>query len=401
MRPLADLKVIEIAENMCGPLYASYMGDLGADVIKVELPRGDRFRKGPSGIRLAFLHNNRSKRSVVIDFKRPDGLALLHRLVGDADVFVDAARPGVAEARGYGWDVLKKINDRLIFCKITGFGPTGPYSHKPAIGVIVQAVSGVMYLNGAEDGKPTRLGPPMECWSAVAMALVGTLSALHMRDRSGTGQRVDVSVLDSVINSMAQRMLDFPVRGQQLRPRGTKHFWLAPHKTYKTSDGYITVGVQEEDRWHKFAAGIGMPELVSDRRFVDNDTRLTNEDALYDILDPLFASKTSREWAKILEAADQYFAIVNTPESVFTDPQVLHNRTFVDIDDPDVPGLKMINTPIKLSAAEVGITRRPPHLGEHTVEVLREFGLTATEIDRLITDEIVVQEAEGQALASG
>lgn len=386
MRPLDGMRVLDLTQVMAGPWCGSYLGDMGADVIKVELPQGDVLRtKGQND--LAYLANNRSKRSIVLDYRNKDGVDVLLRLASRCDVILENSRPGVAERRGYGYETIRTSNHRVIYCAISGFGRDGPYAHKPSVDWTLQGVSGMMSWTGPEGGDPVRVGPIVSDFAAGAMACIGVLTALHVRDQTGEGQRVDVSLLDSSLHVFAQRLLEFPVRGTRLRPMGTKHPWNAPHKTFKTKDGWLNVGVQDEPRWRRFCIAIGLPELADDERFRSNADRVANRDALNDALDRVFVQRTNQDWLARLEAEDQLVGAVQTLEQVLEDPQVVHNRILVDVPHPEYPTLKLVDTAVRLSATPGGISRRPPILGEHTEEVLREAGFTDAEVRHIVATQ--------------
>jgi crotonobetainyl-CoA:carnitine CoA-transferase CaiB-like acyl-CoA transferase len=392
-KPLEGYRVIEITQIMAGPLVGSYLGDMGADVVKIELPSGDSVRGGQND--LAFIASNRNKRSLVLDFKTPGGLKVLLDLAAKADVFLENSRPGVAERRGYGYEAIRKVNPRIIYCSVSAFGRSGPLSHKPAIDWIIQAYSGAMSFTGPEGGPPVHVGPIVGDFAGAAFASYGVAAALLARERFGVGQRVDVSLLDSVLHQYGQRLLQWPVAGRRVRPEGTKQFWgegtnrigNVPHKMFETSDGLITLGIQEEHRWRAFCDAIGHPELKDDPRFSSNAERVANEHDLYEILDRVFKSKSTTEWMGILDKADQYAGEVLTLEQVLDHPQIVSNKTFVNVDHPQFPNKKLplLDTPVRLSETPGGVLRRPPMFGEHSREVLLEYGFEPQFVDQLIT----------------
>jgi CoA:oxalate CoA-transferase len=378
-KPFEGIKVLDMTEIMAGPMVGAYLGDMGADVIKVEKPTGDSMRANKQND-LVYLCHNRSKRGIVLDYKTPAGLAALLRIASQCDVLVENSRPGVAERRGYGYEAVHRLNPRLIYCSISAFGTSGPYADKPAVDYIIQGVSGLMSWTGPEDGAPVRLGPIVSDFAGGAMATSGVLTALYVREKTGRGQKVDISLLDASLHVAAQRLLEYPVRGGRLRPMGTKHPWNHPHTTYRTQDGALNLGIQEEHRWISFCDAIGHPELSADPRFANNASRVKHAKELDAILEPLFLTRTTTVWLEILKAADQYVGVLNNLEQVLDDPQVVHNKILVDVAHPDYQGVKLVDTAVKLSETPGGIARRSPLLGEHTEEVLSELGFSATEI---------------------
>jgi CoA:oxalate CoA-transferase len=383
MRPFEGIKVLDITEIMAGPMVGAYLGDMGADVIKVERGEGDSIRASKRNTQV-YLVYNRSKRGVLIDFKTPKGLEALLRLAAQCDVLIENSRPGVAERRGYGYEQVRERNPEVIYCAISPFGRTGPYANRSAVDWVMQGVSGVMSWTGPEGGEPVRVGPIITDFAAGTMAAMGVLTALYVRERTGKGQRVDVAMLDATFHTFGQRILHHGVYGKPLKPMGTKHPWVAPGQTYQTSDGKLNFNLQDEWRWPMFCEAIGRPDMISDSRFKDNQARYENQDAMNAILEPLFLTKTNREWLELLaDGAEQQIGAQNTIEEALADPQVIHNRIIVDMPYPGYPNTKLVDTAVKLSETPGGITRRAPMLGEHTEEVLAEFGFNKAEIDGL------------------
>jgi crotonobetainyl-CoA:carnitine CoA-transferase CaiB-like acyl-CoA transferase len=383
MRPLEGLKVLDLSEILAGPMVGAYLGDMGADVVKVERGAGDSIRVNKQ-TELIYILFNRSKRGILLDYKTPAGIDALLRMASRADIFIENSRPGVAERRGYGYEAVSKANPRIIYCSITAFGRSGPYAGRAANDWILQAVSGLMSWTGPAGGDPVRLGPPVADYAGGADATIGVLTALYNRERTGEGQKVDVALLDSAIYAIGQRLMHFPAYGEPLRPMGDKHPWAAPAEAYRTKDGRINLVVQDEWRWPKFCDAIGRPDMTADPRFSSNRARLANRDALNTILEPLFLQKTSEEWVRLLgDAADQQIGIQQTLEEVLVDEQVQHNRTVVTLPYPGYPDLPHVDTPVRLSRTPGGITKRAPLLGEDTAEVLKEYGFSASEIKTL------------------
>ena len=271
-------------------------------MIKVE-PKtlGNGIWTAKAGNELVYISYNRWQTpSIVLDYKNPKGVEALLKICAKADIFIENSRVGKAESRGYGYDVLKKINPRIIYLSISAFGRTGPYSHKPAVDWILQGVSGVQTWTGPVGGDPVRIGPITTDFAASSYGIAGILTALYVREKTGKGQKVDVSLLHAVLHMYPQRLIHWPVRGTRLRPMGTHHPWNHPGRGYKTKDGTLNVMVQEEWRWPGFCKAIGLPELTDDPRFKDTDHRAKNRVEMDKILEPHFLTKTNREWMDLL-----------------------------------------------------------------------------------------------------
>jgi len=382
-KPFAGLKVLDLTEILAGPMVGAYMGDMGADVVKIERGGGDSIRVNKQ-TELIYIQFNRSKRGITLDHKTPGGLQALLRMAAQADIFVENSRPGVSDRRGYGYEAVRALNRRIIYCSISAFGTDGPYVKRAGQDWVMQGVSGLMSWTGTDQGDPIRLGPPIADYAGGSDALLGILTALYVRSQTGEGQKVDVSLLDSSLYAIGQRLMHFPASGQPLRPMGNRHPWAAPAEAYRTADGRINVVVQDEWRWPKFCDAIGRPDLTDDGRFSDNRARIANVHALNEILNPLFASKSTQEWVSLLaDDADQMVGPQQTLEEVLADPQVQHNKIVVNMPYPGYPELPHIDTPVRLSVTPGGISRRAPLLGEHTAEVLAEYGFSPEEISTL------------------
>jgi len=299
MKPFEGLRVLDLTTIIAGPMVGAFLGDMGADVVKVERGQGDSIRVNKQ-TEIIYIEFNRSKRGISLDYKTPRGLDALLRMAAQADVLVENSRPGVAERRGYGYDTLREINPRLIYCAISAYGQSGPYSQRPANDWIIQGVSGLMSWTGEEGGEPLRIGPALADYAGGMDGIAGVLTALYMRQVSGVGQRVDVSLLNSSLYMVGQRLMHYPLYGEPLRPAGNKHPWGSPAEAYKTEDGTIHVVVQDAWRWPKFCNVIGRPDMISDPRFRDNRCRLDNRTEMNAILEPIFAQKTSQEWIDLL-----------------------------------------------------------------------------------------------------
>lgn len=378
MTALKGLKVLDFTQMMTGPFATMMLADSGADVIKVEQPDGDPFRKsgettlGNDGV--FFLAINRNKRSIVLDLKTEKGQAAAQALAAEADVFVENFRPGFAEKAGLGYEALRKINPRIIYCSITGFGQTGPDKNRPALDMIIQAMSGIMQITGTEESGPIKTGFPFADLVTALLATVGILTALQAREKTGEGQRVDLSMMDATIFSLVPRDVYFDVTGKTPGRMGNEHWDIVPNNTYRTSDGRdIMIITINEKFWHILCDAMDASELKTDPKFASKAARLANRDAVNAKLSDIFATRTLAEWDKALSAAGAIYGPVKTWPEVFNDPHVVQNL-LKTLEHPKGGPFKVINNPLQFSATPNEIYRSPPLLGEHDREILNEAG---------------------------
>lgn len=396
--PLSGVRVLDISTVFGAPYAASFLGDMGAEVIKVELPGGDVMRQvlGPS-----FIAMNHSKRFVELDFKKPEGLAVLLKLAATCDVFIENARPGKAEKWGYGYQDLKKVRPNIIYCSVSAYGRTGPNSQWAAVDYNIQAMSGAMSFTGPMGGPPAKLGPmagdfpviPFTCWGI-------TLALLH-REKTGEGQRVDLSLLDCALHLVGNRVQEWLIKGKRLRPNGTRHPSVVPQQIFETKDGKpFAVNIQDPWRWEAFCRGIGKPELITDSRTQDNDARYQNSEFVYQLLEDVFRTKTLAEWVKFTTEYDQHFSPMLNIEEVVENPQVLHNNMLPSFPHKELGSVKFWGLPVHLSASPGQIQGGPGELGEHTDAVLGEIGLNSADISRLRSSGIIPTHKTAQTLGS-
>jgi len=387
-KPLHGIKVLDMTRVLAGPFCTMVLQDLGAEVLKVEMPgTGDDSRHfGPfrEGRSLYFMSINRGKRSMTLNLKSDAAREVFRRLVKESDVLVENFRPGVMEKLGLGYEELQKINPRLIYAASSGYGHTGPESRKPAYDILAQAEGGLMSVTGWPGGAPTRVGCSIGDITAALFAANGVLAALYQRQITGVGQKVDVAMLDSQVAILENALARYQVTGEPPGPLGNRHPTITPFQAYKTADDYIVVAVGNDALWQAFCPAAGRPELAADPLFLTNKDRTDNRDALNAILEPLFASRPSDEWMDLLERAKIPHSRINTIDKVMTHPQVLARTMIVTVDDPVAGTVKIAGNPIKMTSIPEEPTRpRIPELGEHTVEVLTSLGFSAAEIESL------------------
>jgi crotonobetainyl-CoA:carnitine CoA-transferase CaiB-like acyl-CoA transferase len=361
---------------MAGPFCGQLLGDMGADVIKIEPLKGDSTRQSMGT--QSFLAVNRNKRSIALDLKSDAHRAVFHRLARDADVVLENYRPGVAAKLGAGWDELSELNPRLIYASVSGFGQTGPYAQRPGYDLIAQGLSGVMSVTGEPDGSPVKCGIPIGDLSAGLFCAVAILSAVIARERTGRGQRIDTSLFEGALALSIWETAELWSTGGVPQPHGSAHRVTAPYQALRTADGHITVGGNNQKLWQKLCEAIGRPELVEDTRFATNDDRMANRPELAAELESALAARTTGEWVEALIEAGVPCGPIHDYRQVFEDEHTQAREMEVRMD-----GVRMLGIPVKMSDTPGAIRRTAPQIGEHTAEVLREAGFTDEEIEPL------------------
>ncbi len=376
-QPLEGVRVVDLSRVLAGPYCTMMLGDLGAEVIKVESPEGDEARQwGPpfaGGESAYYLCVNRNKKGITINLKTEAGQGLLRELVQRSDILVENFRVGTMERWGLGYEALKELNPALVYCAITGFGPTGPYKDQAGYDFIVQAMGGIMSITGEPEGPPMKVGVAIVDITAGLFAAVGILGALRERDHSGLGQRIDVSLLEAQVAWLANVGSNYLVSGQRPRRYGNAHASIVPYETFKARDSYIAIGVGNDRQWQRFCQLLGREELAHDPRFATNPRRVENREVLIPILQEIIATRDGEEWLRLIREADIPCSPINTIDRVFQDPQVLHREMVVEIPHPTACKVKLAGIPFKLSRTPARISRHPPLLGEHTAEVLADI----------------------------
>ena len=387
MKPLENLVVLDLTRVLAGPYSAMMMGDFGADIIKIEQPGvGDDSRAfGPFvGKESAyFMSLNRNKRSMTLNFKEQAARDLFKEMVKKADVVLENYRPGTMENFGLGYDVLKEINPKIIYAACSGFGQTGPYKLKPAYDIIVQAMGGIMSITGAEGGEPTRVGASVGDIIAGLFTSIGVSMALYHRALTGEGQKIDVSMLDCQVAVLENAISRYFVNGVAPEPLGNRHPSITPFEGFTASDGYVIVGAGNDRLWVKLCNLLEKCELINDERFVNNGARTHNQKALKEILDAVFKNKTIDQWLVLLEEAGIPCAPINTVDRVVNDPQIKSRDMIVEVEHPVAGKMHIPGVPIKMSATPGSIESPAPLLGQHTDEILKEFGLSSEDIAEL------------------
>ncbi len=388
--PLHGVRVLDLTRYLAGPFASMLLADYGADVVKVESRKGREFQiPGSRQDSYFFLSSNRGKRSLTLDFKSPQGRELLLRLLPHFDVLIENFRPGVMEQLGFGADMLTARYPQLIYCGVSGFGADGPYRDRPGFDQIAQGMSGFMSLTGTADSGPTRAGIAIADLLAGIFAAHGIQLALLARVRSGRGQIVSTSLLEAMVGVLSWGAGMFFEWGSAPGPAGQHHPLSSPYGRFRARDGYLNIAAGNDAMWRALATVLGHPEWLADERFVDAMARLRNRDALTAFIEAALRTDDVARWVERINGAGVPCGPVLDVAQVFSDPQVLARQMLVQLPHPEVGTFKTTGLPIKLSRTPGGIERRPPLLGEHTDEVLRECGVADEEIARLRADGVI------------
>ncbi len=389
---LQGVKVLDLSRVLAGPFAGQILGDLGAEVIKVEVPdSGDTTRGwGPpyiGGESAYYLCANRNKRSVTLDFRK--GRDILERLVKWADVVLLNLRVDSLERQKLTYDDLKAINPTIIYGLITGFGTSGPYAHKSGFDVVAQGMGGIMSITGEPDGEPMKVGVAIVDVTSALYLIIGILAALRHREQTGEGQMIDVALLDSQVSWLVNVASSYLVTGKRPNRYGNEHATIVPYQVFQVQDGYIIVAAGSEKQWKDFCDLLGRPEWKEDDQYRTNKDRVHNRTELIAKIQEILLTKTSEEWLHAMEQADIPGGPINPLDKVFENPQILHREMLVKLPHPTAGEVKMVGNPIKMSATPVEYRQAPPLLGQHTEEILQELGYTLEDIQALKANQIV------------
>jgi CoA:oxalate CoA-transferase len=394
-KPFENIKVLDLTRILAGPYCTMMLNDLGAEVIKVEIPvKGDDSRHfGPfkDGKSLYFISINRGKKSITLNLKTEEGKALLEKMIPKVDVIVENFRPGTMEKLGLSYEVLKEINPRLIYAASSGFGHTGPDSRKPAYDLLAQALSGMMSITGWPDSPPTRVGMSIGDIGASLFTAIGISSALYQREKTGLGQKIDVAMLDCQIAILENAMLRYQVDGVPPGPIGNRHPTITPFQAFKAKDEYFVLAIGNDSLWKTLCNVLERNDLTEHEWFITNDKRTENITRLIPILEAIFVQKNAEEWIDFFGKAQLPCAPINTIDKVMQNKQALARNMIVEVQDKDIGTVKIAGNPIKMDFVPDELTRQPaPEIGENTASVLMEMlGLSQTEIDELYENKIL------------
>lgn len=397
--PLAGLRVLDLTRVLAGPYATQSLGDLGAEIWKVEPPGGDETRRFPpfaGGESHYYLALNRSKKSLVIDLKQDEGKALLRRLAAAADILVENYRPGVMDKLGLGYDALAELNPGLVYCSISGFGQTGPLRDKPSFDIVTQAMSGALSVNGEKGRPPVKLGLPLGDMVGGVYGPIAILAAIHERHATGRGRHIDISLHDGLIGMLGYLAQLAFVTGEDPQPVGSMHPTLVPYGAFPASDGQIVIAVLSEGFWPKLCSALERPDLAADPRFATLTDRRENRGALEPLLADITAQRTVAEWEERLLANDVPHAPILGVGAALSHPQAAAREMVVSADHPTAGEMRMTGRPVKFPGAEQAPLTAPPLLGQHTFEVLRgELGCDDDELRELSDKGVIVDGAGG------
>jgi len=400
MQALQGIKIVDLSRALSGPFCSMILADFGADVIKVEPgPSGDMSRTwGPfdRGVSTYYLSCNRNKRGVCVDFRQPQGLAVVQQLIDGADVVIENFKPGTIDSMGLGYAVLSARNPKLIMGSISAFGADGPLSGWPGFDQIAQGYSGLMSLTGFPDSDPTRTGTAIGDLSSGMWLAMAIIAALLERERTGRGQHVSTSLLASLVGLLSVHGQRYLSLGETPRRTGNAHGVIAPYGVFESADGPLNLAPITTEMWKRLCQLLDLPTLPDDPRFVTNETRVIHRDELKVLLEARLKTRSKREWTELFIDAGLPAGPINTLAEVFHDPQVQHCGLVETVDHPTLGLLQQVVTPVSTQSvdgeANLALSRRaPPDLGEHTVEVLLEAGLSQDAIDSLLAVKAVHQ----------
>ena len=381
---LDKIKVVDLTRTLAGPFCTMLMGDMGAEVIKVEEPTGgDETRKWTpfvNGESTQFLTFNRNKRSLSVNLKEREGLKIVQDLAADADVMIESFRAGTLDRLGLGYEAIKKTNPGVVYCSISGYGRTGPMADMPGYDLLIQAYSGLMSLTGDPEGSPLRIGFSLVDLFTGMMAYGTILTALRQRDQTGKGQWVESALLDGQVAALSYHATGFMGTGVEPKRMGSGHPSLVPYQSFSASDGQFIIGCANQGLWERMCRAIGQDEMLDDPRYTTNTDRVEHRAECVGELSALFAQKTTAHWVDLIVEAGVPCGPINTVADVVSNPQVLARNMIAEVDHPNIPNLKFPGSPLKLTDSPATIRRVPPMLGQHNEEILEEAGYSPEKI---------------------
>ena len=393
---LKGIRVLEMAQIMAGPTCGLLLADLGAEVIKIEkTPGGDDTRNflppDINGESAAFMMMNRNKKGIALNLKEKDGIEIFKTMVKNSDVVLENFRKGTLEKLGVGYDVISKINPKIILCEISGYGRTGPYADKGGFDLVAQGMSGLMSITGeSEEKPPMKVGAPITDITAGLLAASGILAAIVHRTKTGEGQKVDTSLYEAGIVHTYWQSAIAGATGQSPGPLGSAHPLTAPYQAFKTSDKWITVGASNQNTWLMLLKAIGREDLQENEKFSSNLSRKKNLKELVDILNDELIKKTSDEWLKIFDNNGLPCGPINSITDMFKDPQTIEREMVIEVNNKKAGKSTAIGMPIKFSKSKTEKSKGAPSLGEHTREVMQIFGYKDDQIKELYDRKIII-----------
>ena len=393
---LKGIRVLEMSQIMAGPTCGLLLADLGAEVIKIEkTPTGDDTRNflppDINGEAAAFMMMNRNKKGIALNLKDKDGIKIFKEMVKNSDVVLENFRKGTLEKLGIGYDVMSEINPKIILCEISGYGRTGPYADKGGFDLVAQGMSGLMSITGeSRDKPPMKVGAPITDITAGLLASSGILAALVHREKTGEGQKVDTSLFEAGIVHTYWQSAIAGATGQSPGPLGSAHPLTAPYQAFKTKDKWITVGASNQNTWLMLLKAINRQDLQEDEKFSSNLNRKENINELINILNSELIKKTSDQWLKIFDNNGLPCGPINSITEMFEDPQTIHREMLIEVDNKKAGKSKAIGMPIKFSKSKTEKSKGAPNLGEHTREVMLNFGYKHEEIEDFYNRKVIL-----------
>ncbi len=392
---LEGIRVLELTQIMAGPFCCMLLADLGAEVIKIENPRGgdDSRRMAPpyyNGESAAFIAVNRNKYGIALDIRTPQGSEILWRLIETADVLVENFRPGTMERLGFGYEQVHEKNPRLIYCSISGFGQTGPYAERGGFDLVAQAMSGVLSVTGTPE-EPAKVGVPISDLNAGLLASHAILAALFSRTRTGEGQYIDTSLLEGALAYTIWESNEYWATGKAPGRLGTAHRLSAPYQVFRTANGWIAIGAANQRNWERLAQALNRPDLLDNPLFASNGDRMAHLPALVEALTETLKTRPTEEWLELLEQAGVPSGPVLSLDEVYRHPQVQARQMDMEIEHPIAGRIHAIGFPVKYSGTPPHLYRPAPVLGQHTFQVLESLGLSKEQCERLEAEGVVKQ----------
>ncbi|MBM4263854.1 MAG: CoA transferase [Deltaproteobacteria bacterium] len=392
---LAGVRVLDLTRVLAGPYCTQFLGDLGAEVVKVEQPGvGDDTRGwGPpfaGGESAYFLCTNRNKKSITVDLKAPEGIALIRKLAEYADVLIENFRPGSMDRLGLGEKDLRLANPKLIYASLSGFGADGPMADIPGYDLIVQAWGGLMSITGTEESGPLKVGVAIIDLVAGLMLGKSIVAALYAREKTGVGQKLDTSLLEAEVAALINAGSNYLVGGKIPGRWGNAHPTIVPYQSFQTANSFLVLGAASESIWKRLCPALGRPDLTDDPRFAKNANRVENRKELIAIISAIFLTRNTEDWITALTKADVPCAPVQTIDQVFAAPQVRHRKMLEEVDHPTAGKIKLAGIPVKFSGTPASVRLAPPLLGQHNNEVLSSWlGMSENEINKLKTKQVL------------